>query len=83
MSRDDSRAVLTQLFRQVLDNPALEPRPEDSEADIPGLDSGRKIMLILAVEERFGLRLRSREVDALRRFGDWVNLIDRRRADAS
>jgi acyl carrier protein len=78
----DIRTVLTELFRESLDNPRLELKPDDLEHDIPGLDSGKKVQLILAVEERFGIRLRSREIDALRRYGDWVTLVLRRCPDA-
>jgi acyl carrier protein len=77
------RVVLTELFREFLGDPRLEPKPDDLEHDIPGLDSGKKVQLILAVEERFGIRLRSREIDALRRFGDWLALVRRHRSDAN
>ena len=53
-------------------------RPELETCDIPSWDSAKMVMLILAVEERFDLRFRSREIDALRRIGDWVRLIDAR-----
>jgi acyl carrier protein len=71
------QATLTKLFRETLHAPDLELRPEHGEFDIPGFDSGIKVMLILAVEERFAIRLRNREIEALRRFGDWVALIHR------
>jgi acyl carrier protein len=79
----DTRAVLTELLRSVLGNPRLQPQPDDPEDDIPGFDSGKKVLLILAVEERFTIRLRSREIDALRRFDHWVTLIDRHRSVAN
>jgi len=44
--------------------------------DIPSWDSAKMVMLILAVEESFDVRFRSREIDALRSVGDWVRLID-------
>lgn len=74
----DIHALLTALLREVLRNPNVEPRADDTEESIPGFDSAAKILLILAIEERFDTRLRSREVDGLRRFGDWVDLIQRR-----
>lgn len=74
----ETRALLTALLREVLDDPSVEPHADDGEDDIPGFDSGRKILLILAIEERFDIRLRSREVDSLRCFGDWVDLLHRR-----
>jgi acyl-CoA synthetase (AMP-forming)/AMP-acid ligase II/acyl carrier protein len=77
MTELDIRGGLAQLFREELGNPRLELRSDDAEQDLPGFDSGKKVLLILATEERFGIRLRSREIDALRRFGDWVNLVSR------
>lgn len=77
MTEAEIRATLTQLFRETLDAPDLELQPEQGEFDIPGFDSGIKVMLILAVEERFAIRLRNREIEALRRFGDWVALVHR------
>lgn len=76
----EARALLTALLREVLDDPSVDPQADDTEESIPGFDSGTKIMLILTIEERFAIRLRSREVDGLRRFGDWVDLLHRRLA---
>ncbi len=83
MTEADTRAVLVELFRKELGDPRLEPQPDDLEYNIPGFDSGKKVLLILAVEERFAIRLRSREIDALRRFDDWVTLIHRHRSAAN
>lgn len=82
MTEAETRVLLTALLREALDDPSVNPRMEDSEGDIPGFDSGHRVMSIIAVEERFAIRLRSRKVDALRRFGDWVPLIRRHRAAA-
>ena len=83
MTEANTRAVLVDLFRKELGNPGLNPQPDDLEYSIPGFDSGKKVSLILAVEERFDIRLRSREIDALRRFDDWVTLVDRHRSAAN
>lgn len=77
MTEAEIQATLTDLFRETLDAPDLELQPEQGEFDIPGFDSGIKVMLILAIEERFAIRLRNREIEALRRFGDWVALVHR------
>jgi acyl carrier protein len=78
MTDAEIQAALTLVLRDILDDPSIAPRFEDKERDLPGFGSGAKITFILAVEERFGVHLRSREVDALRTFGDWVALVKRR-----
>ena len=80
MTAAQIQAALTALFREVLENPGLDLRPDDREGDVPGFDSGKKVLLILAAEERFGIRLRSREIDALRSIGDWIDLVHRHSA---
>lgn len=83
MTEPEILVILTGLFREVLDNPLIELRPADSERDIPGFDSARKVHLLLAVEERFAIRLRSREIDALRSVADWTRVICRHRDAAA
>jgi acyl carrier protein len=68
-------AILTGLFRDILDDPLIELRPTDSDHDIPGFDSAKKVHLVLAVEEPFAIRLRSREIDSLRSVADWTRII--------
>ncbi|MFO1082241.1 MAG: acyl carrier protein [Reyranellaceae bacterium] len=77
MNEPGLRDSLLAIFRDVLANPTLEIAPDDPESAIPGFDSGRKVFVVLEVEERFGLHLRSREIDALRRFGDWIATVER------
>lgn len=80
MTQSEIRAILVELLRSITGDLHLEPQPDDLEYDIPGFDSGKKVLLVLAVEERFAMRLRSREIDALRRFDDWVTLVHRHRS---
>jgi len=75
MTEAEILAILTGLLRSVLDNPDIELKPTDRERDVPGFDSAQKVHLLLAVEERFAIRLRSREIDALRTVADWTRTI--------
>ncbi|MGH6670809.1 MAG: acyl carrier protein [Xanthobacteraceae bacterium] len=67
--------ALTGLFREILDDHRLALKPTDLDRDIPGFDSAKKVHLVLAVEERFSIRLHSREIDMLRSVADWTNII--------
>lgn len=68
-------AELADIFRDCLDAPALALRPDTRLRDIAHFDSAKMVMLVLAVEGRFGVRLNSREIDGLQRFGDWLKVL--------
>jgi acyl carrier protein len=79
MTASDILSDLTAIFRDCFDDENIVLWPSTSARDIPGWDSAKMVLLILAVEERFAIRTRSREIDALRCVGDWVKLIEARR----
>lgn len=68
-------AILTEVFRDVFDDDALEIRPETAAVDVPGWDSQANITLLVATEMRFGVRFRTVEIEALRNVADLVGLI--------
>ena len=68
-------AALTAIFGECFGDATIVLRSETSARDIAGWDSAKMVFLILAVEERFRINMRSREIDALRCVGDWVRLI--------
>ncbi len=73
-------AGLTAIFRETFADLTLALRSEMSAADIDGWDSLKMVMIIMAVEERFDIRLRTREMDQLRCVGDFVALIGERQS---
>lgn len=83
MTESEIATALTGLFREILDNPQLELKPADRDRDIPGFDSAKKVHLVLAVEERFAIRLHSREIDMLRSVADWIRVIQARCSGAA
>lgn len=83
MTESEIATTLTGLFREILDNPQLELKPADRDRDIPGFDSAKKVHLVLAVEERFAIRLHSREIDRLRSVTDWIRVIQARCSSAA
>ncbi|WP_020176578.1 acyl carrier protein [Methyloferula stellata] len=76
MTQPDLLAALTEIFRENFDDEKLVLTMKTTAGDIAGWDSAKMVMLVLAVEERFDVRFRSREIDALRSIGDWVALIE-------
>ncbi len=75
MSEAEIYAGLTEIFRETFGDPALALAPGMTAKDVAGWDSLRMVIIIMAVEERFGLTLRTSEMDALSCVGDFVALI--------
>jgi acyl carrier protein len=80
MSDDAIYSDLAEIFHEVFDNDALVLKPEMTAADVKGWDSFKQVEILIAVQERFGLKLRSREIDGLSCVGDLVDVIKRNQA---
>ena len=78
MNRQEIESVFQEIVRDALKVPTLDLVHTHSAADYAGWDSVRQVAIILAVEERFEITLRSREMDALRTVGDFLDLIERK-----
>ncbi len=76
MTQPELLAALTEIFRENFDDENLVLTMTTTASDIAGWDSAKMVMLVLAAEERFDVRFRSRDIDALRTIGDWVALIE-------
>ena len=46
--------------------------------DVPGWDSFKQVEILMASEERFGLKFTSSEVDGFRCLGDLMAVVERR-----
>lgn len=66
---------ITALLRDIFARPDLTVTPATSAADVPGWDSMKHIEITIALEEKYGVRFRAREVDAMRNVGDLIVLI--------
>ncbi len=77
MSRAELLSSLTQIFRENFANEEIVLSMATTAADIHGWDSAKTVLLVLAVEDSFGIRFNSREIDGLRSISDWVLLIEK------
>jgi acyl carrier protein len=68
-------SALTAIFRDVFMRDDLELQPGLTAKDVPGWDSYKEIEIIMATEERFGIRMTTREVDSLQSVGDLVRMV--------
>jgi acyl carrier protein len=72
MTDEQILADITALLRDVFDDPSLPVSPNTSAKDVPGWDSMKQVMILLAVEEKFKIEFTTREMDGLRNVGDLV-----------
>jgi acyl carrier protein len=74
MSEAEFYPALTEIFRDVfLRDVAL--RPELTAKDVPGWDSFKQIEIIVALEERYGVKFRTKELDSLNNVGDLARIL--------
>ena len=66
---------LTRIFHEVFEDPSIVLTAETTEADLPGWDSFSNASLIAAIEQKFGIRFRTAELQALQNVGNFVEMI--------
>jgi acyl carrier protein len=71
-------ASLHAIIREAVGEPTLPISRDSSAYDVKGWDSVAQVSIILAVEQQFGIRLLTREIDRLRNVGDFIDLIERK-----
>ena len=75
MTETEIYEALTETFRDVFLRDDLVLKPELSAADVEGWDSFKQIDIVLAVEEKYGIKFNTRELDNLHNVGDLVRVI--------
>lgn len=73
-------AGLTGLFHDVFSDESIVLTPQTTADQVAGWDSVKMVTIILGVEQRFDVKLRSREVDKLKNVGDLADLVRSKRA---
>jgi acyl carrier protein len=66
---------LKKVFRDVFDRDDVVPHPTLTSKDVVGWDSLRQVEIILALEEKYGIRIRTRELNSVANVGDLVALV--------
>jgi acyl carrier protein len=77
-SEGEIYAALTEIFHDVFMCEDLVLRSELSARDVKGWDSFKQIEIIMAAEERFEIKMTTREIDDLQTVGDLVRIIARK-----
>jgi acyl carrier protein len=73
--QDAIYVALTEIFNDVFMRSDMVLTPALSAKDVPGWDSFKQIEIMVSVEERFGIKLNTREIDALKSVGDLADVV--------
>jgi len=68
-------AALTEIFNDVFMRDDMALSPALTAKDVPGWDSFKQIEIMVSVEERFNIKLNTREIDGLKCVGDLATVI--------
>jgi len=80
MTEADANTGVTELFRELYANNAIVLTEQTTADDIEGWDSFTHPNVIVATETRFGIKLRTSEIEELHTVGDLVKIIAARAA---
>jgi acyl carrier protein len=78
MTQQEIYPRLTKIMRDVLDDDNLVVTPELTANDVEGWDSVSHITLIVAIEEAFGIKFKSAELEKMKNVGQLVEEISKK-----
>lgn len=68
-------AGLTDIFRDLFGDDSIVLTPEMTADDVEGWDSIKHIGLIVAVEDHWGIKMKTAEIDTLKNVGDLQRVV--------
>lgn len=71
---------ITGIFEDVMDLEDVTLENDTTANDIEEWDSLSHIRLIIAIERHFGIKFTNAEIESLKKFGDLVALVQRKKA---
>jgi acyl carrier protein len=63
---------INEIFQTAFKQPKLMVHSKMITGDLPGWDSFKNVEILMACETRFGIRFRSKEIDAITSVGDLI-----------
>lgn len=78
MKREEIYSKLTDVFRDVFDNAEIVLSDTTTADDIDGWDSLENVILVVAIEKMFGIRLTMPELNGLENVGQMVDVIEKK-----
>lgn len=76
MSREEIYERLNNVFRDIFDDDSITVNDNTTAADIEDWDSLTHISLIAAVEDEFDIKFQMKDVIAMKKVGDMVDIIE-------
>ena len=80
MTDDQIMAELTEVFHDLFANGSIVLTPQTTAKDVSGWDSIKHISLIVAIEDRFDVKIQTAQIESLANVGDLVGVIRAQRA---
>ena len=78
MQQQEIYTRLTKILRDVFDDESLVATPEMTAADVAEWDSVNHITLVVAIEEEFGIKFKTAELEKMKNVGQMVEGIERK-----
>lgn len=75
MSKEEIYEALDEVFEEVFDDDSIHVKPETTANDIEDWDSLEHINLVVAIENRFGIKFKMNEVTSMKNVGEMVDII--------
>lgn len=80
MTEEEIYGVLTTVFRQVLEDDAIQLTPATTAEDVDGWDSMNHIFIVVELEKRFGVKFQAAEMEELKNVGELASLVQQKLA---
>jgi acyl carrier protein len=80
MTQGEIYTRLTRIMRDVFDEETLAVTPELTAHDVENWDSVSHITLMVAIEEEFGVKFKTAEIEKMRNVGQMVEKIEQKMA---
>ncbi len=75
MSREEIYKNLDEVFQDVFDDESIHVEDKTTADDIEDWDSLEHINLVVAIENKFGIKFNMNEVTSLKNVGEMVDII--------
>jgi acyl carrier protein len=80
MQQEEIYSRLTEILRDVFDDDTLVATPELTANDVKEWDSVNHITLVVAIEQEFGIKFKTAELEKMKNVGQMVEQIEKKTA---